>query len=167
MAVSLSSIAPRFVLPKISSRVTAVRPARIATLSTLSDLNHECRRRDSRSHGRAQETFQSRISEPQCLFSRRPPLPLTTAREFSVTPSRARNHHFDTLKFVQKLKDEGFTEDQAVALMKVLNDVIEERLASHFPRAIHTYTNRITASKTSPEQWSFAKTRRKSHIPRK
>lgn len=48
-------------------------------------------------------------------------------RAFSATPSRPRDHHFDTLKFVQRLKDEGFTEDQAVAMMKVLSDVIEER----------------------------------------
>jgi hypothetical protein len=48
-------------------------------------------------------------------------------RAFSVTPFRLRDHHFDTLKFVQRLKDEGFTEEQAVAMMKVLSDVIEER----------------------------------------
>jgi hypothetical protein len=39
---------------------------------------------------------------------------------------RRRDHHFDTLKFVQRL-EEGFTEEQSVAMMKVLNDVIEER----------------------------------------
>lgn len=48
-------------------------------------------------------------------------------RAFSATAIRARDHHFDTLKFVQRLKDEGFTEEQAVAMMKVLSDVIEER----------------------------------------
>ena len=48
-------------------------------------------------------------------------------RAFSVTSFRLRDHHFDTLKFVQRLKDEGFTEEQAVAMMKVLSDVIEER----------------------------------------
>jgi hypothetical protein len=40
-----------------------------------------------------------------------------------------KDHHFDTLKFVQRLKDEGFTEEQAVAMMRVLSDVIEERYA--------------------------------------
>jgi hypothetical protein len=48
-------------------------------------------------------------------------------RDFSSTATRARDHHFDTLKFVQRLKDDGFTEDQAVAMCKVLSDVIEER----------------------------------------
>ncbi|KAF2753084.1 DUF1640-domain-containing protein [Pseudovirgaria hyperparasitica] len=49
-------------------------------------------------------------------------------RGFSASLSRARDHHFDTLKFVQRLKDEGFSEEQAVAMMKVLNDVIEESI---------------------------------------
>jgi hypothetical protein len=48
-------------------------------------------------------------------------------RHFSATTQRNRDHHFDTLKFVQRLKDEGFTEEQAVAMMKVLSDVVEER----------------------------------------
>lgn len=48
-------------------------------------------------------------------------------RSFHATAPRARDHHFDTLKFVQRLQSEGFTEDQSVAMMKVLNDVIEER----------------------------------------
>jgi hypothetical protein len=51
-------------------------------------------------------------------------------RAFSRSAVLPRDHHFDTLKFVQLLKDEGFTEDQAVAMMKVLGDVIEERLVS-------------------------------------
>lgn len=42
-------------------------------------------------------------------------------------PRRRSGQHFDTLRFVQKLQDEGFTEEQAAALMKVLNDVMEER----------------------------------------
>jgi hypothetical protein len=38
-----------------------------------------------------------------------------------------KDHHFDTLKFVQKLQEEGFSEEQSVALMRALSDVIEER----------------------------------------
>ena len=48
-------------------------------------------------------------------------------RHFHSSAPRRRDHHFDTLKFVQRLQSEGFTEDQSVAMMKVLNDVIEER----------------------------------------
>jgi Protein of unknown function (DUF1640) len=49
-------------------------------------------------------------------------------RAFHSTPVRARDHHFDTLKFVQRLKDEGFSEEQAVAMMRVLSDVVEESI---------------------------------------
>jgi hypothetical protein len=49
-------------------------------------------------------------------------------RAFHASAPRRRDHHFDTLKFVQRLQGEGFTEEQSVAMMKVLNDVIEERL---------------------------------------
>lgn len=49
-------------------------------------------------------------------------------RAFHATPSRQRDHHFDTLKFVQRLKEEGFSEEQAVAMMRVLNDVIQESI---------------------------------------
>jgi hypothetical protein len=49
-------------------------------------------------------------------------------RAFHSTPVRARDHHFDTLKFVQRLKDEGLSEEQAVAMMRVLSDVIEESI---------------------------------------
>ncbi|RAL06746.1 CCDC90 family protein [Aspergillus homomorphus CBS 101889] len=49
-------------------------------------------------------------------------------RAFHASASRQRDHHFDTLKFVQRLKDEGFSEEQAVAMMRVLNDIIEESI---------------------------------------
>ncbi|KAI9843808.1 MAG: hypothetical protein M1837_006068 [Sclerophora amabilis] len=49
-------------------------------------------------------------------------------RTFQTTRPRGRDHHFDTLKFVQRLKEEGFSEEQAVAMMKVLSDVIEESI---------------------------------------
>lgn len=49
-------------------------------------------------------------------------------RAFHATPVRERDHRFDTLKVVQRLKDEGFSEEQAVALMRVLDDVVEESI---------------------------------------
>lgn len=48
-------------------------------------------------------------------------------RRFSATAPQAKDHHFDTLKFVQRLKEEGFTDEQAEGMMRVLSDVIEER----------------------------------------
>ena len=49
-------------------------------------------------------------------------------RTFSATRRQGKDHQFDTLKFVQRLQEEGFTEAQAVAMMKVLGDVIEESI---------------------------------------
>lgn len=60
------------------------------------------------------------------------PLNTNRRRAFSASTPRPRDHHFDTLKFVQRLKDDGFTEEQAVAMMKVLSDVIEERSLAHW-----------------------------------
>lgn len=51
-------------------------------------------------------------------------------RAFHATPRQSKEHHFDTLKFVQRLQEEGFSEKQAVAMMRVLSDVIEERYDS-------------------------------------
>lgn len=49
-------------------------------------------------------------------------------RAFHATPIRPRDHHFDTLKFVKRLQAEGFSEEQAVAMMRVLNDIIQESI---------------------------------------
>lgn len=49
-------------------------------------------------------------------------------KSFSTTPLLLRDHHFDTLKCVQRLKAEGFSEEQAKAMMLVLSDVIEESI---------------------------------------
>jgi hypothetical protein len=57
---------------------------------------------------------------------------LPVRRPFSVTTRREKDHYFDTLKFVQRLQQEGFTEEQAVAMMKVLQDVVEERYGTGF-----------------------------------
>lgn len=52
----------------------------------------------------------------------------TARRAFHATPARPRDHHFDTLKFVKRLQREGFSEEQSVAMMRVLNDVIQESI---------------------------------------
>ena len=52
----------------------------------------------------------------------------TAKRAFSATAKQNNVHHFDTLKFVQRLRGEGFNEEQSVAMMRVLNDVIEESI---------------------------------------
>ncbi|KAK7447175.1 hypothetical protein Landi51_07050 [Colletotrichum acutatum] len=73
-------------------------------------------------------------------------------RSFHATPSRQRDHHFDTLKFVQRMKSEGFTEVQAEATMKVLNDVIQERtMVLREDAAKATYTQKVDFAKLRSE----------------
>ncbi|KYK56931.1 Protein FMP32, mitochondrial [Drechmeria coniospora] len=79
-------------------------------------------------------------------------------RAFHVTALRQRDHHFDTLKFVKRLQSEGFTEDQSVAMMVVLNDVIEESIQNltrtmvlREDAAKATYTQKVDFAKLRSE----------------
>jgi hypothetical protein len=54
-------------------------------------------------------------------------LPASLQHAFHTGAALQKDHHFDTLKFVQRLQAEGFSEEQSEALMRVLSDVIEER----------------------------------------
>ncbi|KAH9902038.1 DUF1640-domain-containing protein [Xylariomycetidae sp. FL2044] len=95
-------------------------------------------------------------------------------RSFHVTAPRARDHQFDTLKFVQRLEGEGFTEEQSVAMMKVLNDVIEESIQNltrtmvlREDAAKATYTQKVDFAKLRSELLSAdsteANTTRSAH----
>ncbi|KAF4583253.1 Protein FMP32, mitochondrial [Ophiocordyceps camponoti-floridani] len=79
-------------------------------------------------------------------------------RRFGTTTVRARDHHFDTLKFVRRMQSEGFTEEQSVAMMKVLNDVIEESIQNltrtmvlREEAAKATYTQKVDFAKLRSE----------------
>ncbi|RYP42949.1 hypothetical protein DL770_011991 [Monosporascus sp. CRB-9-2] len=83
---------------------------------------------------------------------------LTLRRSFHTTVARPRDHHFDTLKFVQRLRSEGFTEEQSVAMMKTLNDVIEESIQNltrtmvlREDAAKATYTQKVDFAKLRSE----------------
>ncbi|RYP65301.1 hypothetical protein DL771_008370 [Monosporascus sp. 5C6A] len=77
---------------------------------------------------------------------------------FHATVARPRDHHFDTLKFVQRLRSEGFTEEQSVAMMRTLNDVIEESIQNltrtmvlREDAAKATYTQKVDFAKLRSE----------------
>ncbi|KAL8807480.1 MAG: hypothetical protein Q9182_000645 [Xanthomendoza sp. 2 TL-2023] len=53
---------------------------------------------------------------------------ILSQKPFSTTTYLFRDHHFDTLKLVQRLQDDGFSEEQSKAMMLVLSDVIEESI---------------------------------------
>ncbi|KAK2672300.1 hypothetical protein RAB80_012379 [Fusarium oxysporum f. sp. vasinfectum] len=80
-------------------------------------------------------------------------------RAFHATTIRQRDHHFDTLKFVKRLQGEGFTEEQSAAMMKVLNDVIEESIQNltrtmvlREDAAKATYTQKVDFAKLPHER---------------
>ena len=119
MAAS-STYIPRFLLPRLSWSQHAQSPFHAAARIHASTLPSASMNYTTRALSRAPHLASTgRIAFGQAAVQPR--------RNFSATTLRNRDHHFDTLKFVQRLKDEGFTEEQAVAMMKVLSDVVEER----------------------------------------
>ncbi|OQE14210.1 hypothetical protein PENSTE_c037G05023 [Penicillium steckii] len=79
-------------------------------------------------------------------------------RAFHATPSRQRDHHFDTLKFVKRLQAEGFSEEQSVAMMRVLNDIIQESIQNLTRTMVlredserSTYTQKVDFAKLRSE----------------
>ncbi|KAF8463260.1 hypothetical protein BDZ91DRAFT_731857 [Kalaharituber pfeilii] len=79
--------------------------------------------------------------------------PLGAIRSFHTSNSLHRDYHFDTLKLVQRLQEEGFTKEQSVAMMNVLSDVIEESVQNltrtMVPKAEQekiTYTQKVDFS---------------------
>lgn len=125
MAVSKAAVEslPRFLLPRLSWT-----PTRIASRVHRKDAQRVAAHVNQTRH----------ISVASCTISR-PKLSHETREQrsaawqqrwFSATSRRARDHHFDTLKFVQRLQEEGFSEEQSVALMKILGDVVEESIAN-------------------------------------
>ncbi|KAE8376833.1 hypothetical protein BDV26DRAFT_227956 [Aspergillus bertholletiae] len=79
-------------------------------------------------------------------------------RAFHASAPQQRDHHFDTLKFVQRLKAEGFSEEQAVAMMRVLNDVIQESIQNLTRTMVlredterSTYTQKVDFAKLRSE----------------
>ncbi|ROT37184.1 DUF1640-domain-containing protein [Sodiomyces alkalinus F11] len=152
---------PRFLLPRLSWNTT-VAPARsLRPLAALPVTRP--------SHQRSRPFFHGGASSSRCQDrSFAPPIgsPSSTSilqsqsirRAFHATPTRQRDHHFDTLKFVQRLKSEGFTEEQAAAMMKVLNDVIEESIQNltrtmvlREDAAKATYTQKVDFAKLRSE----------------
>ncbi|KAJ5944878.1 hypothetical protein N7516_005046 [Penicillium verrucosum] len=71
---------------------------------------------------------------------------------------RPRDHHFDTLKFVKRLQAEGFSEEQSVAMMRVLNDIIQESIQNLTRTMVlredserSTYTQKVDFAKLRSE----------------
>ena len=131
---------PRFLLPQTSWRLsTAVRPT---TQSIVEARWH----RSSTAPERRASSVTTALQRQQALqhqkqsrsFAAGYGSALEFRRNFSPTAPQRKDHHFDTLKFIQRLKEEGFTDEQAEGMMRVLGDVIEERCV-----AVYSACNRL------------------------
>ncbi|KAL8791303.1 MAG: hypothetical protein Q9195_005992 [Heterodermia aff. obscurata] len=133
-----------------------IRPA----LQTKSSSQHPSRSLSSQAlHSRQPSHFLTSIlvARPTPFYHSSSIIP-TAARVFSTSQSLARDHHFDTLKFVQRLKDEGFSEEQSKAMMLVLSDVIEESIQNLTRTMVlredadrSTYTQKVDFTKLRSE----------------
>ncbi|KAI0141101.1 DUF1640-domain-containing protein [Hypoxylon sp. NC0597] len=148
---------PRFLLPRLSWTGPA-GPSQVFRAATL-PLE---KRRSWQEQGTASFHSCRRTSPcPSERTSARPSSILQSPgirRSFHATAPRGRDHHFDTLKFVQRLQSEGFTEEQSVAMMKVLNDVIQESIQNltrtmvlREDAAKATYTQKVDFAKLRSE----------------
>ena len=120
-----SQLLPRFLLPKLSWASSTSSRHVSRGFSVLSNqyppLKESSRGRQNPSFNQTRPRQNTAKTQSSVLYQ------LSQQRSFHATSPQYRDHHFDTLKFVQRLKDEGFSEEQAVAMMRVLSDVIEER----------------------------------------
>ncbi|OWY48171.1 DUF1640-like protein [Alternaria alternata] len=150
---------PRFLLPQISWPARVSRPAALGALEQ--GRHRSCIASESRAAFPKSLPLQARTrtlwpkTSPQYASGHASALEFR--RNFSATAQHSKDHHFDTLKFVQRLKEEGFTEEQAEGMMRVLGDVIEERqvTALLFKNGQLTYQEKATYT----QKVDFAKLR--------
>lgn len=119
-APALSSM----LMPRLAWTASTVRPsiARLAQAHAVTSQQPTPSYRTTATSTFARQQWAQRRSPAQSAIV------APARRAFSRSVPRGRDHHFDTLKFVQRLQSEGFSEEQAVAMMKVLSDVIEESI---------------------------------------
>ncbi len=157
---TISQALPRFLLPRLSWQQVPLHHNAIRALSMVpARYNGPSRPRDSPAR-KVTVRYDGSLRLGSTILENS-----AHHRAFHATARRARDHHFDTLKFVQRLKEEGFTETQAVAMMKVLSDVIEERLDR--PHTLHQLLLTLIVSRTSLEPWSYEKIKLKQPTLRK
>lgn len=135
MANTMQSALPRFLLPRLSWTGPVGQQSFAKTTTVIAAAAASSRQRPwqpvtirtQRNYHHMSTVSSSRLPKSIRLLQQQQQQPAGLRRAFHATAPRPRDHHFDTLKFVQRLQSEGFTEEQSVAMMKVLNDVIQER----------------------------------------
>ncbi|KAM0802569.1 hypothetical protein BDR22DRAFT_843319 [Usnea florida] len=155
---------PRFLLPQLSWKASSPSPSAIASRlhpSTFVPWNKPaCSVLSVARRRRHKEQPFSPLGTRwrSLLLTRYPYTSHNQGQCFSTTPILSRDHHFDTLKFVQRLKDEGFSEEQSKAMMLVLSDVIEESIQNLTRTMVlredadrSTYTQKVDFTKLRSE----------------
>ncbi|KAK0118885.1 hypothetical protein ONS96_011963 [Cadophora gregata f. sp. sojae] len=144
---------PRFLLPRLSWQAP-IQQNTLRAISTQSTYNPPKRQRDGPPNSTSSCRRNTATLRPRTSILQNP----AHRRAFHATARQSRDHHFDTLKFVQRLKEEGFTEAQSVAMMKVLSDVIEESIQNltrtmvlREDQAKATYTQKVDFAKLRSE----------------
>jgi len=151
----MTTTLPTFLLPRLGMAPTPLRRSALLGLA-VSQASQTTRLSPSNTTTTPNNLILTRNRRPRPLSRRPIPRSATTSpilthtqtRTFTATPQPARDHHFDTLKFIQRLQDEGFSEEQAISLMRVLSDVIEESIQN----LTRTMVLREDALKTSYTQ---------------
>ncbi|KAI4209450.1 MAG: hypothetical protein LQ351_007636 [Letrouitia transgressa] len=172
-----SSPIPRFLLPRITWHAPLPRrPGITSHISTPHSYQGLLRKPAYRAISSTVQPWNSSNSIPSnpqspplhrprsCSPPRKQHVALSSAfrilsqKPFSTTSFLFRDHHFDTLKFVQRLKDEGFSEEQSKAMMLVLSDVIEESIQNLTRTMVlredadrSTYTQKVDFTKLRSE----------------
>lgn len=134
--MAVSTRLPHFLLPQLSWKATwACPPLKQTAPSFARPIQQLAKPKYHAPSFQMRALYSSRATSGlplQCQWSvfRSSPYATTGSRVgcFSTAQSLQRDHHFDTLKFVQRLRDEGFSEEQSKAMMLVLSDVIEESI---------------------------------------
>ncbi|KAF5678070.1 myosin heavy chain A [Fusarium heterosporum] len=144
-SVAAAEMLPRFLLPRLSWGAPASLSQAVRPFASIPP-NNQRRSFVSFQAGPAPRCYSPQFASP------------TIKRAFHATTLKQRDHHFDTLKFVKRLQDEGFTEEQSAAMMKVLNDVIEESIQNltrtmvlREDAAKATYTQKVDFAKLRSE----------------
>ena len=126
-SLSSAQMLPRFLLPRLSWQSLQPSPANLQLIRALSTSSStkipSFRPLENTSNRHTAVSQHDVFSRSRSSILQNP----AHRRAFHATARQCRDHHFDTLKFVQRLQEEGFTEAQSVAMMKVLSDVIQER----------------------------------------
>lgn len=118
----------RSLLPRLSWTASAIRPT-AATAVPAQQRIAAPSQRTTATTAFARNAWASRRNSALKMPSSSPLLSASSLhRTFSASPSLHKDHHFDTLKFVQRLESSGFTREQSTSIMRVLASVIEESI---------------------------------------